>query len=236
MSDESIKLTGTTLTVIALHVDRLSSSLLFDQLAEKVDQAPQFFYQSPIVIDLGDIHPDNIAIDLSALITHCRNIGLRPMAYKNVHEAMEVQQLALPVLASSSKDIQLEQPEKETIVTQTVTEERLISRPSKVITRPVRSGQQVYAEGTDLIVLAQVSEGSEVIADGNIHVYGALRGRALAGVKGDTNARIFCRQMSAELLAIAGNFLLSDSLDESLKNQAVQVSLDGERLITTLLT
>ncbi len=249
MSDETIKLTGTTLTVIALHIDANSDSSLLAKLTDKVNKASQFFHQSPIIIDLGNLPPEEITLDLTVLISHCRYIGLQPMAFKNVHSSMDTARLALPVLASTAKDkntpldsAATEPPTKadekvvERIVTETITEviteEKLVTRDSKIIDKPIRSGQQVYAEGADLIILAQVSEGAEVIADGNIHVYGALRGRALAGVKGDKQARIFCQQMEAELIAIAGNFLLSDSMDENLRGKPVQISLDNERLIT----
>ncbi len=104
------------------------------------------------------------------------------------------------------------------------------ARPTRTITHPVRSGQQIYAEGGDLIVLSQVSEGAEVLADGNIHIYGALRGRALAGVHGDTSARIFCQQMDAELVSVAGNFLLSDAITSEVHRKAVQVTLEGDSL------
>lgn len=86
------------------------------------------------------------------------------------------------------------------------------SRPSKLITHPVRSGQQIYAKEADLVIVSQVSPGAEVIADGNIHIYGALRGRALAGVNGDTNVRIFCRSLEAELVSIAGQYMLNEDL------------------------
>lgn len=88
--------------------------------------------------------------------------------------------------------------------------EALAFRAAKVITQPVRSGQQVYAQNADLIVLASVSTGSELLADGNIHVYGALRGRALAGIQGDPNARIFCSSLQAELVSIAGQYLIPE--------------------------
>jgi septum site-determining protein MinC len=78
--------------------------------------------------------------------------------------------------------------------------------------------------------MSQVSEGAEVLADGSIHIYGGLRGRALAGVRGDTEARIFCQRMEAELLSIAGNFMLSDDLPEDMHKQAVQVYLEDEKL------
>jgi septum site-determining protein MinC len=108
-------------------------------------------------------------------------------------------------------------------------------QPSKIVTTPIRSGQQVYAPGGDLIIMAAVSAGAEVLADGNIHVYGALRGRALAGVKGDTSARIFCQSLEAELVSIAGTF----KVDEDLRNEhwktAVQIGRDEGALCITAL-
>lgn len=103
-------------------------------------------------------------------------------------------------------------------------------RPSKVVTKPVRSGQQVYAEGADLILMAPVNEGAEVLADGHIHVYGTLRGRALAGVKGDLEARIFCQQLEAELVSVAGQFVLNDKIRESCWKKPAQIFLDNESI------
>src|SRR5207237_3532700 len=82
----------------------------------------------------------------------------------------------------------------------------------RLITQPVRSGTQIYARGTDLVVTAPVSAGAEIMADGNIHVYAALRGRALAGADGDVEARIFCSRLEAELISIAGRYLVSDQI------------------------
>lgn len=81
-----------------------------------------------------------------------------------------------------------------------------------LITQPIRSGQQVYAQGADLIVHAPVSQGAELIADGNIHVYGPLRGRALAGVSGNKNARIYCQKLEAELVSVAGHYSVSEDI------------------------
>lgn len=104
-------------------------------------------------------------------------------------------------------------------------------RATLVIDRPLRSGQQVYARGGDLVVLAAVNFGAEVIADGNIHVYAPLRGRAVAGARGDTSARIFCTSMQAQLLSIAGIYRTSDTpLPKGLGGKPVQVRLDGETL------
>ena len=99
-----------------------------------------------------------------------------------------------------------------------------------MITHPVRSGQRIYAAGGDLIVVASVSSGAELLADGNIHVYGALRGRALAGVTGDTSRRIFCYDLQAELVAIAGRYRVSEDIAPSTRGRPVQVLLQDRTL------
>jgi septum site-determining protein MinC len=107
---------------------------------------------------------------------------------------------------------------------------------NKVVTQPIRSGRQIYAQGGDLVVLNTVSAGAELLADGNLHVYGALRGRALAGVSGDTSARIFCRSLNAELVSIAGHWIVRDDIDEDLIGREVQVYLkDGDLAIEPLI-
>jgi septum site-determining protein MinC len=102
-----------------------------------------------------------------------------------------------------------------------------------LVTEPVRSGTQLYARGTDLIVAAAASAGSELVADGNIHVYGALRGRALAGASGDRKARIFCSRLEAELVSIAGHYLVSEQLPADLLGSQVQIALVDDRLTIT---
>lgn len=106
-----------------------------------------------------------------------------------------------------------------------------VSVRTKTIYRPIRSGQRVYAKDGDLIVLAPVNAGAEVVADGNIHIYGPLRGRALAGAHGDLEARIFCQSMSAELVAIAGCYqMLDESVPKELLGRPAQVRRDGDKL------
>ena len=103
---------------------------------------------------------------------------------------------------------------------------------TKIIQQPVRSGTQIYAQASDLIVMAPVNAGAEIVADGNIHVYSTLRGRALAGVRGDENARIFCHALEAELLAIAGNFrVFEEGPAPELTAKPVQAYLQGEHLV-----
>ena len=102
--------------------------------------------------------------------------------------------------------------------------------PGVMHATPVRSGQQVYADNRDLTVLSTVGAGAEVIADGSIHIYGALRGRALAGAQGNPKARIFCREFHAELVAVAGNYKVLEDIPKELRGKAVQVWLDGDTL------
>ena len=243
MSDVDFQLKGSTVTVVVLEVIRYLPNDFSAQLNEKIQQAPQFFQDSPVLINLEKLADDDLPIDIALLIQQCRDLSLQPIAFKGVGDALKAAVAAtglasLPDTSTRAKASDLHLPEvsaaavtnQSQVEVRTVTEEKLVQRPSKVITRPVRSGQQVYAEGADLIVLSQVSEGAEVIADGHIHVYGALRGRALAGVRGDTQARVFCQKLEAEIISVAGNFLLSDSLPEALNKQAAQAFLDGDVL------
>ncbi len=104
---------------------------------------------------------------------------------------------------------------------------------ARLVTEPVRSGTQIYARGSDLIVTAAVSPGAELVADGNIHVYGVLRGRALAGASGDGAARIFCTRLEAELVSIAGSYLVSEQLPADAQNSPVQIALVDDQLTIT---
>jgi septum site-determining protein MinC len=104
---------------------------------------------------------------------------------------------------------------------------------TRLVTEPVRSGTQIYARGADLIVTAPVSAGAELVADGNIHVYAALRGRALAGASGDASARIFCSRLEAELVSIAGRYLVSEQLPAEQRGLPVQIALVEDQLTIT---
>jgi septum site-determining protein MinC len=107
--------------------------------------------------------------------------------------------------------------------------------PGRLVDQPVRSGQRIYAPGGDLIVTGPVSSGAELLADGSIHVYGALRGRALAGVKGEAGARVFCQALQAELVSVAGIYRVSEDIDEPLRGRAAQIYLHEDRLIVQAL-
>nr|MDQ2693913.1 septum site-determining protein MinC [Pseudomonadota bacterium] len=111
-----------------------------------------------------------------------------------------------------------------------------VASANKLISQPVRSGQQMYAPDGDLILLGTVNAGAEVLADGNIHIYGHLRGRALAGARGNREARIFCQSLEAELVSIAGRYRVFEEMDAEVRGTPTQIFLADDRLIIEPLT
>ena len=235
MTHTCFQLKGSVVTTFILELYQYSFDEFTQQLKDKISQAPMFFEQSPIVINLDKIDDEVTDIDLNELLKVCRESGLQPMAFKCTQPRFldAIKSTGLTLLSdTASRPTTREQvaTESKTLTVDPESIDKVAHHKSKVISRPVRSGQQVYAEGGDLIILSQVSEGAEVLADGNIHVYGNLRGRALAGVKGDTSARVFCKNMDAELISIAGVFMLGDALREKVWNEPAQVYLDEQIL------
>ncbi|GAB6386993.1 septum site-determining protein MinC [Stutzerimonas marianensis] len=229
------QLKGSMLAITVLELAQNDLERLDQQLALKVEQAPDFFNNTPLVLALDKLSAD-AAPDLPALIALCRKHGLRTLALRTgdpqVLEAASG--LDIPVLPPSGAR------ERKLDITKAAAEApkpaEPVYRPTRVVTTPIRGGQQVYAQGGDLIVLAAVSPGAELLADGNIHVYGPLRGRALAGIKGDANARIFCQQLAAEMVSIAGQYKVAEDLRrDPLWAEAVQMKLSGDVLNITRL-
>ncbi len=212
-------------------------------------KAPNMFASTPIVLDVS--HLKGVSFDLKGICEVMREYKLIPVAIQgtSVIQRKAASAYGLAVIASSqhkeasafeglsvddySQDTDISKakhsPEEkqEQIVDSAVAP--VSSQMSKVITAPVRSGQQIYAKGGDLIVLASVGQGAELLADGHIHVYGRLRGRALAGINGNERARIFCHELDAELLSIAGCYITPDK-DKCTVKGCVQIYLDDGRL------
>jgi septum site-determining protein MinC len=204
------------------------------QLQEKIHLAPEFFKNSPLVFDLQELNKHDLDIDVTELTHIIRKLGLLPIGIRG-GTAQQIQQaleLGIPVHSGHSTAVssavpkqQAPQPEPES-----APEPQAAATTTTMITQPVRSGQRIYASG-DLVILAQVSAGAEILAEGNIHVYGSLRGRALAGVQGNTEARIFCSDLQAELISIAGNYKVSEDLNSTVHNQPVQIYLQKNTLV-----
>ena len=234
------ELKGSVLTILVLHIKETAADFLYPQLEKKIGQARPFFSSAPILIDLSAVDEEaQAALDFVFLADTLRELGLVPVGVRGGAASLNerVLQAGLGLLPA----IKTERTVTVSADKQTADQESLESKnqseplepatshvATKVITHPVRSGQQVFAPQGDLIILSSVNAGAEVLAAGNIHVYGALRGRAMAGINGDVSARIFSLQCNAELVAVAGEYMVNESLNEALINQSVMISLkDG---------
>lgn len=225
----SYQIRGRFLTAIALRLEGPADHQMLAELDTQLRQTPRFFADAPLVIDLERAARQVTNKELTHLIEHLR---FRRVSVFAVQGGSREQQAAAATLGLVSlpvrSDASLKGGDREETLVPAAAEE---PRPaSRLVTTPVRSGQTIAAEKGDLIVVAPVSSGAELIAAGNIHVYGRLRGRAFAGAFGDETARIFCQSLDAELLSIAGLYGTSEMLDQVARTQAVQISLQGDRL------
>ena len=232
------QLRGRSFTAMVLRLTDPDHRHFFSLLADKLRQAPNFFRDAPIVIDLEEVVARDWPIDLPEFVARLRALKLAPIGVQNgsrplndsaVTCGLAVLQGGRDALGQSSGG-QSSGGQSGNGADSRAGPGKSTRQPSKMVTEPVRSGQQVFADRGDLIVTAAVSSGAELIADGNIHVYGPLRGRALAGVNGDQTARIFCLSLEAELIAVAGLYKVSEDLDPSVWRKRVQISLVGDNL------
>jgi len=218
------------LTVLTL----LNSTLtvLQEQLENKIQQAPKFFENAPIVIDLGKLQTQADRIDFVAIRAILTKNQLIPVGVKNGNPQQHATAVAagFAILQEGVKKPKPPAATSHQTGHQTATTAANVATAAKIVTEQVRSGQQVYAKGCDLIVLGSVNQGAELLADGHIHVYGILRGRALAGINGNKNAHIFCRSLEAELVSIAGQFKLSEEIEKIAWRLFVDISLTNGQL------
>ena len=232
MVERDNELKGTTFTISVLHISDGKPERIRQLLAAKVAQAPQFFNCAPLVINverLADI-PDFDQLKGLVESEDFVLVGITGARDEAMKTAAKAAGLAVMASGKSRKVEPLPLPEPTPSPVAEVKAAPAPLVPSKVHVGPVRSGQQLYAAGTSLVILGSVSQGAEVIADDSIHIYGALRGRAIAGAKGNPLARIYCQQLQAELLSIAGTFQLSDALPAGLIQEPVHIRLDNEQL------
>ena len=244
MADACFQIKGTTVATVVLDIHQYRPDSFSQQLQEKINSAPRLFAGTPLYVELASCRPPLDGEQLAQLIACCREHDLQPFGCRGANDALlpTLPQLGLTLLPQT-RTWESRIPQQATAAAAAAPAEAAtpapapaaapaatVSATTKVIRRPVRSGQQVYAKGGDLILLAPVSEGAEIIADGNIHVYSTLRGRALAGVNDNPDARIFCQQLEAELVSIAGHFVLNDTLRGQCWKQAAQIYLENESL------
>jgi septum site-determining protein MinC len=221
----AFELKGSLFTLTVLHLLSNDLESLAQQLEQQAQQTPNLFKNMPVVIDLQRVGKTAM-LEFNLLQQYLRQHGLIPVGVRNAspEQLVAARAAGLAILASQTSS-KTTKPKPATATTATNASSML----TQVITSPVRSGQQVYARGANLVILASVNHGAEVLADGHIHVYGPLAGRALAGITGDTTARIFCQKLDAELISIAGYYRLSDDLP-TVQAPMVQVYLENEKL------
>ena len=233
----AIEFKGRMLMMTVLQLKNLDANVLHQQVSQRLEDAAQWLQEAPVVIDVSpELDSDPVA--LMAAVDTLRSLGVNLVALarsENI-DADTASMLGLGTLSlAGGRDVpRRAEPAPATDDGAANSKPAAQQVETMVIDQPVRSGQQVYSRG-DLIVLAPVSTGAEIMADGNIHVYSNLRGRALAGVRGDTSARIFCQQLNAELVSIAGHYRVAEDLPESYRNRPVHLYMQGEAMHFTAL-
>jgi len=236
-----IKSASLTLEAFLLKTGNLSS--LAQAMKDRFGDSPELFDGEPVVIDLTHLASLDVAIDFPALIALLTQYKLKPVAVRGATrkqgDAARAAGLAeAPDGPASPSRVETVEVVRE-VIKEVVREVRVevpvevpVGGHTLIIDKPLRSGQQVYAKGGDLIITALVNHGAEVIADGSIHVYAPLRGKAIAGAKGNTEARIFAACMEPELLSIAGTYRTTENpLPDSVRGKPAQIRLEGERLV-----
>ncbi|WP_427982306.1 septum site-determining protein MinC [Agarivorans sp.] len=209
MSGQEIEFKGTNFTLSVVYLGKNDLTSLNNKLMEKVAQAPQFFNCAPIVVNISEVDSNFDFNQLKDVVESQDFVLVGVTGCSNEQQKTAARAAGLAVMTSGSQQAAAKpvEPQPEKPATPSV-------MPSKVVRGQIRSGQQVYAQNTDLVIIGSVGNGAEVIADGNIHIYGALRGRAIAGASGRKDSKIFCQNLQAELISIAGVYVLHEQIAE----------------------
>ncbi|MBW0148835.1 septum site-determining protein MinC [Marinobacter arenosus] len=241
--NQVFQLKSASVSMTALELHYFDNDDFEATLRDKISQAPGFFKDIPIIVSLERYEGLDSELDFFKIIGTCRRHNIHVVGVRggNDDQRRLARGAALALLPGSSHRDRAHEPEPATggeareAVEPTAASTSSDPSPARVINQPVRSGQQVYAPDGDLIILAPVQAGAEVLAAGNIHVYGPLRGRALAGIHGAESARVFCQSLEAELVSIAGHYKISEDLQDNGWKSAVQIQLRDDLLVVTPL-
>ncbi|WP_406623720.1 septum site-determining protein MinC [Acidovorax sp. SDU_ACID1] len=229
-----LDLKSAQLPVVAVVLKTTDAAAIASDLAARVADDPEFFDNDPVLLDLTAVQGEARPIDFAALVQALRGLRTQPVAVRGGSaEQMQAAHAAGLIAAPDVAPARAQPREAMREIVREVQVEVPVPAPGTVVVdKPLRSGQQVYARGADLVVMAVVSFGAEVIADGNIHVYAPLRGRAIAGARGDTSARIFSTCLEPQLVSVAGIYRTTETeLPDNVRGKPAQVRLDGEKLL-----
>jgi septum site-determining protein MinC len=232
-----LEVRGRFLTAVVLPVAGAADDGFYAALDALLQKSPHFFADAPLVLDVERAHGLRTQDDFLTLLRNLRARKLTPIGLQNAtsRQSAEGAGAGLTTLPAG-RVTPLERTPRPVAAPAKPSEPTLATKPANnLVTEPVRSGQRIVAERGDLVVVASVSSGAELIAHGNVHVYGRLRGRALAGVNGDRTARIFCQSLEAELIAIAGLYKTSDDLGADVSAKRVQAFLEDDALCIKML-
>jgi septum site-determining protein MinC len=236
----SFEIKSAQFPLVALLLRSTDTAQLQQDLLARFGDVPDFFDQDPLLIDLSAIKDRDTVPEFDYLLPLLRDRRLRPLAFKGGNAQQREAALACGLVAGEDADWTRTQavaaspvPDAPELQPASMASGQTLAM---VVDKPLRSGQQVYARGRDLVVLAMVNAGAEVIADGHIHVYAPLRGKAIAGARGNTGARIFASTLEAELISIAGVYRTSDvPLPDNVRGKPAQVRLyssaEGDKLL-----
>ncbi|PCI51613.1 MAG: septum site-determining protein MinC [Moraxellaceae bacterium] len=247
--DHTFQIKGGMVTLMVLELLYIDYRRFEQELTKKVSSAPNLFNETPIIISLEKLQHPSEYLDFERLIETCRRHGIVPIAVRGGSDVQSQQAQVLglgriPGMLRSSAESSEQQvmrsvesnDSNQELEPQARNDQAAIEtneaefHATKIIRQPVRSGQRVYARGGDLIVLAAVGAGAEVLADGNIHIYGPLRGRAIAGIEDKDNAHIFCQSLEASLVSIGGVYMLDEDMRANHWKGSVHIHLDNENL------
>lgn len=255
-SAPAFEVKGTIAPVTVLCLRSTDLEHIERELRARVEPAPQMFLNAPIVIDVADIEAELPSLSLPGVVELLRRCRLIPIgvAHLPADDAARAAEMGLavvqlgfgrtrgaransatvaPVPASvpvsapaAAPPLKADAKAPPAVRAESQPSPAGEQRPSLTVCEPIRGGQVVYAARADLVVLSQVNPGAQVIADGHIHVYGRLRGRALAGAHGQTEARVFCQSLEAELVSVGGEFLTADEIPAELRGRPAQVFVE----------
>jgi septum site-determining protein MinC len=214
--------------LVQVRIRTTDPGVILDELTGRIATAPRFFERTAVCLDLSALERSPDVAEIRGVIDAVKRAGMLSIGLTTGSLGVEALSgvLQIPVLSHfrANQNVPVVQPAAPPPPAESA------GQPALMHTQTVRSGQRIYARSRDLVVTSTVSAGAEVMADGCVHIYGALRGRAMAGAHEDVNARVFCQEFHAELVSIAGVFRVFETIPADLAGKPVQAWLDGDKL------